>query len=43
MSDIVATTAGVEMTGFPMSEVSVRGRSELLAVRIVSAMNELVA
>jgi hypothetical protein len=43
MSDIVATTAGVEMTGFPMSEVSVRGRSEPLAVRIVSAMNELVA
>jgi adenylate cyclase len=43
VSDIVATTAGVEMSRFPVREVSVRGRAEPLAVRIVSAMNELVA
>jgi adenylate cyclase len=43
VSDIVATTAGVEMNGFPVREVSVRGRAEPLAVRIVGAMNELVA
>jgi adenylate cyclase len=43
VSDIVATTAGVEMSGFPVREVSMRGRTEPLAVRIVSAMNELVA
>jgi hypothetical protein len=33
-SDIVATTAGVEMSAFPVHEISVRGRMELLAVRI---------
>jgi adenylate cyclase len=43
VSDIVATTAGVEMSAFPVHEISVRGRTEPLAVRIVSAMNELVA
>jgi adenylate cyclase len=43
VSDIVAATAGVEMSGFPAREVNVRGRAEPLAVRIVGAMNELVA
>jgi adenylate cyclase len=43
VSDIVAATAGVEMSGFPVREVSVRGRAEPLAVRVVGAMNELVA
>jgi adenylate cyclase len=43
VSEIVATTAGVEMSGFPLREVTVRGRAEPLAVRIVGAMNELVA
>ena len=43
VSDIVAATAGVEMSGFPVREVNVRGRAEPLAVRIVGAMNELVA
>ena len=43
VSDIVATTAGVEMSGFPVCEVNVRGRTEPMAVRIVGAMNELVA
>ena len=43
VSDIVAATAGVEMKGFPVCEVNVRGRAEPLAVRIVGAMNELVA
>ena len=41
-ADIVATTAGVEMSGFPVCEVNVRGRAESLTVRIVGAMNELV-
>ena len=43
VSDIVAVTAGVEMSGFPVREVTVRGRVEPLAVRIVGAMNQLVA
>jgi adenylate cyclase len=43
VSDIVAATAGVEMSGFPVREVTVRGRVEPLAVRIVGAMNQLVA
>jgi adenylate cyclase len=43
VSEIVATTAGVEMSSFPLREVIVRGRAEPLAVRIVSAMNKLVA
>jgi len=43
VSDVVAATAGVEMSGFPLREVTVRGREEPLAVRIVGAMNELVA
>src|SRR6266404_1051554 len=43
VSDIVATAAGVEMSRFPVREVNVRGRVEPLAVRIVGAMNELVA
>jgi adenylate cyclase len=43
VSDIVAATAGVEMSGFPVREVNVRGRAEPLAVRIVGSMNELVA
>src|SRR5438874_3015854 len=43
VSDIVAATAGVEMSGFPVREVNLRGRAESLAVRIVGAMNELVA
>jgi adenylate cyclase len=43
VSDIVAATAGVEMSAFPVREVNVRGRGEPLAVRIVGAMNELVA
>ena len=43
VSDIVAATAGVKMSEFPAREVSVRGRAEPLAVRIVGAMNELVA
>jgi adenylate cyclase len=43
VSDIVASTAGVEMSEFPVREVSVRGRAEPLVVRIVGAMNELVA
>jgi hypothetical protein len=32
VSNIVAATAGVEMTAFPVREVSVRGRTEPLAV-----------
>lgn len=43
VSEIVAATAGVEMSGIPLREVTVRGRAEPLAVRIVGAMNELVA
>src|SRR6516225_2196690 len=43
VSDIVAATAEVKMNAFPVREISVRGRTEPLAVRIVSAMNELVA
>jgi adenylate cyclase len=43
VSDIVAATAGVEMNRFPVREVNVRGRVEPLAVRVVGAMNELVA
>jgi adenylate cyclase len=43
VSDIVAITAGVQMSGFPLREVTVRGRAEPLAVRIVGAMNELIA
>jgi adenylate cyclase len=43
VSDIVASTAGVEMSEFSVREVSVRGRAEPLVVRIVGAMNELVA
>jgi adenylate cyclase len=43
VSDIVAVTAGVEMSGFPVREATVRGRVEPLAVRIVGAMNQLVA
>jgi adenylate cyclase len=43
VSDIVAVTAGVEMSGFPVREVNVRGRGESLTVRLVGAMNELVA
>ena len=43
VSDIVAATAGVKMSGFPVREVTVRGRVEPLAVRIVGAMNQLVA
>ena len=43
LSDIVAGTAGVELSRFPVREVNVRGRGEPLAVRIVGAMNELVA
>jgi len=31
------------MGEFPLREVTVRGRAEPLAVRIVGAMNELVA
>jgi hypothetical protein len=40
---VVAATAEVKMSAFPVREISVRGRTEPLAVRIVSAMNELVA
>lgn len=43
VSDIVAATAGVEMSGFPVHKVNIRGRGEPLAVRIIGAMNELVA
>jgi adenylate cyclase len=43
VSDIVTATAEVKMSAFPVREISVRGRAEPLAVRIVSAMNELVA
>jgi adenylate cyclase len=43
VSDVVANTAGIEMSRFPVREVSVRGRAEPLAVRIVGAMHELVA
>ena len=43
VSDIVAATADVEMSAFPVREVNVRGRGEPLAARIVGAMNELVA
>src|SRR6516165_8418468 len=43
VSDIVAATAEVKMSAYPVREISVRGRTEPLAVRIVSAMNELVA
>jgi len=42
VSEIVASTAGVKMDGFPVHEVSVRGRAEPLAVRFVGSMNELV-
>ncbi len=43
VSEIVAVTAGVDMSGFPLRQAIVRGRAEPLAVRIVGAMNELVA
>jgi adenylate cyclase len=43
ISEIVATTAGIEMIGFPEREVRVRGREAPLAVRIVGGMEELVA
>lgn len=43
VSDIVAATAGVEMSGFPVHKVNIRGRGGPLAVRIIGAMNELVA
>jgi adenylate cyclase len=43
VSDIVSATAGVEMSKFPVREVTVRGRVEPLAVRIVGNMNELTA
>ena len=43
LSDIVAGTAGVELSRFPVREVNVRGRGEPVAVRIVGAINELVA
>jgi adenylate cyclase len=43
VSDIVASTAGVKMDGFPVQEVTMRGRTEPLAVRCIGAMNELVA
>jgi adenylate cyclase len=43
VSDKVAATAGVELSGFPAREVNVRGRAEPVAVRIVGAINELVA
>jgi adenylate cyclase len=43
VSDIVGSTAGIEMSGFPGQEVTVRGRVEPLGVRIVRNMNELVA
>src|SRR5215468_5447931 len=43
VSDIVATTAEAKMSAFPVREVSVRGRAEPLDVRIVGAINELVA
>ena len=43
VSEIVAATAGIEMSGFPLREVTMRGREEPLALRIVGDMNELVA
>src|SRR5262249_36509190 len=43
VSDIVATTAGAEMSGFPGRNVNVRGRAGPLSVRIAGSMNELVA
>jgi adenylate cyclase len=43
VSDIVSATAGVEMSRFPVREVTVRGRVEPLALRIVGNMNELTA
>src|SRR5262249_30317418 len=43
VSDTVAATAAVEMSAFPMREVTVRGRAEPLAVRIIGTMSELVA
>jgi adenylate cyclase len=43
VSDAVVATAAVEMTAFPMREVTVRGRAEPLAVRIIGTMSELVA
>jgi adenylate cyclase len=43
LSEIVATTAGIEMVGFPGREVSVRGREAPLAVRMVRGMEELAA
>lgn len=43
VSDIVATTAGIEMSGFPVRVINLRGRGEPLAVRIVGNINELVA
>jgi adenylate cyclase len=41
-SEIVATTAGIELVAFPQHEVQVRGREAPLAVRIVGVMESLV-
>src|SRR5260370_20875336 len=43
VSDIVPATAGAEMSGVPVRDVTVRGLVQPLAVRIVGAMNQLVA
>jgi adenylate cyclase len=43
VSEVVAASAEVEMKDFPLHNVSIRGRGEPLAVRIVSTMNQLVA
>jgi adenylate cyclase len=43
VSEVVATTAGNEMVGFPEREVRVRGGEVPINVRIVGGMEELVA
>jgi hypothetical protein len=43
VSEVVATTAGNEMVGFPEREVRIRGREVPINVRIVGGMEELVA
>jgi adenylate cyclase len=43
LSEIVATTAGLEMDGVSGREVTIRGREAPLAVRVVRTMEELVA
>ena len=42
LSEAVATTAGVDMSGFPHHEVRVRGREAPIGIRVVGELAELV-